>query len=449
MPAVAHRYFEALHHALAEQYKPCNCEACKKTRLNLSDDNKLPVGATDLLKTAEKAFKKLYQNGNYNPKDLFKNSEYQALANGTAELFTTAIPHNTPTEMRTYLEQDVFVFSQLKTHTQLTEARQYLKDNNGNIRTYQQFERDILKINKAYNKNYLRVEHNFAVRSAQTAAQWANLQDDTDRYWLEYNTDGGKNVRPSHQAMHGICLPKDDPFWDNYMPQNGWECHCFAVEVLAREKTKSDSKKALELGEQATTQINKNGKNVLEMFRFNPGKQKKVFPPNNSYTKVVGSNVVLKVAQEQAKKHFETWEVVPTKKGQLKVSSKHGINERTENIEIASYFTNKYEHKIKLLGVSNKQKTADAFNETLGIKQEYKRPTKATKNAIDNAIKDGKKQADHIVLDIVLDFDDEILKRGIKGRVSQAETVKTITIIRKGNDKTYTREEILSADFEL
>lgn len=469
---MARHYFDGLHKALSEQYQACDCSACKKVRLNLADDPKTKKSFKELLKIAETAFKKLFEKGKYKPEDLFAVPEYQDLAKGTAELFSSAIPQETPQEMQTYLEQDAFIFSELKAHAELTEARSYLKDEKGNVTPYHKFEQKVLKLNEKYNKNYLEAEYEFAVHSSQSAANWANLQENTDRYWLEYRTAGDERVRQEHDALRGTCLPKNDPFWQEYYPPNGWRCRCVAVEVLAREKEKSNSKEAINKGRAATSKIGKNGKNKLAMFRFNPGLQKKMFPPKNSYKpkycrganldvgRFIGLSEVflslenerckaLREIEEQARRNFETWEDVPTKKGQLKVSSKHGNKERSENIEIASYFTNKYGHKIRLLGVSNKKKTADVFNETLGIKQEYKRPTKATKNAIDNAIRDGKEQADHIVLDIILDFDNETLKRGIKGRVNQAKTVKSITLIKNGKDKTYTRDEILSIDFEL
>lgn len=285
---------------MSEQYEPCDCDACKQVRLNLADNPTHKTKFKQLLKTAEKAFKKLHKNGNYKPEDLFNNSEYQALANGTAELFTTAIPHEVPAEMRTYLEQDVFIFSQLKTHTQLTDARQYLKDNNGNITPYHTFEQKVLKLNKQYNKNYLEAEYEFAVHSSQSASNWANLQENTERYWLEYRTAGDERVRASHQVLAGVCLPKNDAFWQEFYPPNGWRCRCVAVEVLAREKEKSDSEKAIKRGQKATTQIGKNGKNKLAMFRFNPGQQKKMFPPNNSYTKVVGAGAIIGALGKEA-----------------------------------------------------------------------------------------------------------------------------------------------------
>ncbi|MBT0573739.1 phage minor head protein [Riemerella anatipestifer] len=227
-----------------------------------------------------------------------KITEYKGLINKTAELFSSQIPQETPEEMRAYLEQDAFIFSGLKTHTQLAEARSYLKDEKGDLRPYHDFEQKVLKLNKQYNQHYLEAEYEFAAHSSMSAANWANLQEDTGRYWLEYRTAGDERVRASHQQLNGICLPKTDAFWTEYYPPNGWRCRCVAVEVLAREKTLSDSKKAQELGQYATSQIGKSGKNKLAMFRFNPGQQKKMFPPNNTYNKVVGADKVKKQTEK-------------------------------------------------------------------------------------------------------------------------------------------------------
>jgi len=255
----------------------------------------------ELLNITQKAFDVLYSRKSYKPDDLMNVPEFRAVVEHTAEVFSSAVPHEVPQEMRDYLEKDVFVFSGLKTHTQLTEARSYLKDENGNIVPYDRFEQKILKLNEQYNRHYLEAEYQFAVHSAQSAANWVNLQENTSRYWLEYRTAGDERVRANHAVLNGICLPKDDDFWTEYYPPNGWRCRCVAVEVLARENTLSDSKKAKELGEKATTHIAPNGKNKLQMFRFNPGAEKKVFPPNNAYNKVVGAKDVKEALKEKVR----------------------------------------------------------------------------------------------------------------------------------------------------
>lgn len=212
----------------------------------------------------------------------------------TGELFSDAIVHEVPEKMKEYLKKDAFVFSGLKAHAQLTEARSLLNDENGNIKPYYKFEQDILKLNEKYNTTYLEAEYGFAVASSQSAANWSNLQDNTDRYLLQYRTAGDEKVRASHAQLNGTTLPKDDPFWFSYYPPNGWRCRCVAVEVLAFDYKLSDSKKSIAIGEKATTSLNKDNKNTLEMFRFNPGMENKIFPSNNAYSKVIGAETAIK-----------------------------------------------------------------------------------------------------------------------------------------------------------
>ncbi|MPS74000.1 MAG: hypothetical protein E2590_12770 [Chryseobacterium sp.] len=263
--------------------------------MNLSNEPTPKSKFKTVLNAAEKAFKTLFERKGYSPEDIDTVPEYNDLIQATSSIFEETISHEVPKEMREYLKNDSLIFSGLKTHAQLTEARSLLTDENGNIRPYYQFEQDVLKLNEKYNVNYLEAEYQFAVSSSQSAANWANLQDNTDRYWLEYRTAGDEKVRASHRPLRGIVLPKNDPFWFSYYPPNGWRCRCVAIEVLARDYKLSDSKKAIKRGEKATTYINKNNKNTLEMFRFNPGIEKKIFPSDNAYTKVVGSEKVKKM----------------------------------------------------------------------------------------------------------------------------------------------------------
>lgn len=215
-----------MHQTLASQYD-CDCEDCN--RINLENGaKKLDFNA--VLKAAEKAFKTLFSLGKYKPEHLNKIPEYKSLINATAQSIGTAIAQEVPPELKGYLEKDVFIFSGLKTHTQLTEARSLLKDEKGNPRSYASFEQEILKTNPKYNQLYLEAEYLFAVQSSQSAANWANLQDDTSRYWLEYRTAGDDRVRESHERLRGITLPKDDAFWSEYYPPNGWRC--FLPETL-------------------------------------------------------------------------------------------------------------------------------------------------------------------------------------------------------------------------
>lgn len=258
--------------------------------LNLS----ISKGFKNLLKVAEKAFKKLHENGKYNPKDLKNTLEYQNLINETNAVFDKTIVDNVVDgALLKNLQNDVFLFSGLKTHAQLFEASRLLLNSENKIKPFSEFYKDVKKINETYNKRYLEAEYGFAVSSAQMAEKWNNFSDSPD-YNLQYRTAGDEKVRASHNALRDTILPKSDPFWDSYCPPNGFgPCRCTVVEVLAEDYPKSDSKKAIEKGDIATTQIGKDGINRLAIFRFNPGKDKVIFPPNHPYSKVVGAKAVV------------------------------------------------------------------------------------------------------------------------------------------------------------
>lgn len=194
-----------------------------------------------------------------------------------------SINHEVPPELTRYLQNDVFVFSGFKTYNELREASLLLTDESGGIKPLDRFRRDVEKIDSTYNGNYLEAEYNFATGSAQMAAKWSHVAADGDRYDLQYRTARDNRVRRDHAALHDTTLPASDPFWDKYYPPNGWNCRCTVVQVRKGKYPRSNSEEAMRRGEVATMQISKDGSNRAEMFRFNPGKDKVVFPERHPY----------------------------------------------------------------------------------------------------------------------------------------------------------------------
>ena len=283
-----------MHLRISNLYK-CGCDDCNAKLLTLAPSNNKAF--KKLLNTGEKAFKRLHEKGSYTPEDLQKEKVYKDLINQTFDAFNFAIVDNDmPEVMRNALQDNARLFGGLKTHAQLFEASKLLLDEKGNLKPFNQLSNEFDKLNVTYNKNYLEAEYEFAVGSSQMAAKWEEFGDN-DRYELQYRTAGDNRVRAEHDALNGITLPKSDPFWLYYMPLNGWKCRCNAVEVLKDKFPTSDSEKAIAAGEKATSQIGKDGKNRLEIFRFNPGAQKVVFPPAHPYRKVVGAKTVEKVLE--------------------------------------------------------------------------------------------------------------------------------------------------------
>lgn len=272
----------------------CDCEDCKEIatqKLAMTSGKIKP-----LLTAVESAFKQLHTKGSYKPQDLAKTKAYKNLVTETSQIFNGAITDNDiPEAMAKSLKEDVFVFSGLKTHAQLAEASKLLMTADGKIKSFSIFSNDVQSIKENYNQKYLDAEYQFAVSSAQSAGNWAGLTTDYD---LQYRTAGDDRVRDSHDKLRDVTLPQDDAFWISYYPPNGWRCRCTAVQVRKGKFDLSDSKKAITEGEKATSQIDKDGKNKLAIFRFNPGIQKVVFPPTHPYTKVAGAKEVRKILKD-------------------------------------------------------------------------------------------------------------------------------------------------------
>lgn len=231
---------------------------------------------------------KVFKKKSFSAKDL-EMPEVKQLTAATYEAYGNAlqsgITQEIPEAMTLALKKNLFVFSGMKTYMSLREAGSLdFTDENGQPKSRAQFMQDADKLNVKYNRNYLTTEYNFAKRSAQQVDNWNQITQDGDSYNLQYRTAEDDRVRESHAEMDNITLPPSDTFWDNYYPPNGWNCRCRAIKVRKEKYPVSNSGEAVEAGNRATTVIGKNGKNNAAMFRFNPGKDKLIFPTNHPYT---------------------------------------------------------------------------------------------------------------------------------------------------------------------
>lgn len=272
----------------------CDCEDCKddlKPNYIQLSANKASLDA--IINAGLEALKYLHAQGSYSYKDL-DQEPYKNLINKTNNFLSKAVTDNNVTDfMRDAFKNDIFIFSHLRTHAQLQEAGSLLLTEDGKIKSFDRFKLDIAKINGLYNENYLQAEYQFAISSVQMGEKWQNYVE-SDRYNLQYRTAQDDKVRISHQPLHGITLPANNPFWDKFYPPNGWRCRCNAVQVRASKYPATNEENALKAGNIATTQIGKDNKNRLEIFRFNSGKQRLVFPPNHPYSKLKDADKVKK-----------------------------------------------------------------------------------------------------------------------------------------------------------
>ena len=221
----------------------------------------------------------LHGKKGYTP-DMLTDPEPRAAIEETRRILAgplNSFSQEIPPELTAALDENIFYFSGFKTHHELVEASRMLKDDNGGFKPFNQFLKDVETINNTYNRNYLNAEYNFATASTQMAVKWKGWEADGDDYDLQYRTAGDDRVREEHAALDGVTLPPSDPFWNHYLPPNGWNCRCTTVQVRKGKYPQSNSEEAIARGQACTA------KPKQQIFRFNPGKQEKIFPPKHPY----------------------------------------------------------------------------------------------------------------------------------------------------------------------
>ena len=413
----------------------CDCEDCKTQTYTLAiSESKIK----SLLNSVETAFKQLHKKGNYKPEDIAKTKAYKNLVTETSQIFNGAIADNDiPEAMAKSLKEDVFIFSGLKTNAQLAEASRLLLTEDGKIKSFYTFSKDVESIKENYNQKYLDAEYQFAVSSAQSAGNWANISNDYD---LQYRTAGDDRVRDSHDKLRDTTLPPDDAFWLSYYPPNGWRCRCTAVQVRKGKFEVSDSKKAITEGEKATSKIDKDGKNKLAIFRFNPGVQKVVFPPTHPYTKVAGAQTVRKELSKEPLDRYKDTAFEPQKgiknNGVLEIftTGKQNPQEYTKNKKALTILANNGGRYRMLPVIEDGSKNPDAFNlKTKQLVDIKVAETSNGKNIVQSALKEASKQGvEEVVIHLTKKPDSyRTMYLGLKNTLLQkrAKNIKIITVI--------------------
>lgn len=388
-----------------------------------------------------------------------------------AEAIDSSLRHETPDNVRHALQENAFIFSGFKTYHSLREVGLSLTDEKGDIKPFEAFLGDVKRINTLYNHNYLYAEYNHAVASALMADKWKQYEADGDKYYLQYRTAKDDRVRETHRALHGTTLPASDEFWDSFLPPNGWNCRCSTVQVRKEDYQPSDHDLAMKRGNNVT----EGAKNAI--FRFNPGKTLRLFPPKHPYfPKNCGDckrnlnlsydrgklmltkeskgdmcatcDIVHQCWARVTENAQETFTECKTSNGKLRVSSLHGKTEKRENVRVGRYLAEKHGYEIDLIANSQNETTADSFNKTLGIEQEYKVNSTPTKGSIDNLLRKGAKQAQDLVLFVDSDISLVDLSNAMHNRVKRTN-IKTVMVVINGKDKTYSYDEITTNAFKI
>ena len=385
---------------------------------------------------------------------MLSSPEVRDLIMQTYGILRQGVDKHLPTEVnaatRYALEQNTFIFSGFKTYHSLRDVGLSLTKADGSIKPYADFQKDVERINATYNRHYLRAEYQHAVSSSLMAARWQQIEADGDKYDLQYRTAGDERVRDEHAILDGTTLPPSDPFWSRYLPPNGWGCRCTAVQVRRGKYPQSDPALAMERGNHCTAAPKQ------QIFRFNPGKDLKIFPPKHPYLpkgcggcklglklaynpnsdKCKACGIIAKCMQQYMPPRFETL-VTYKNGGQVRVSS--AITDREsldyKRILSAAMAFAQQGRKADLLPRFSSPKRCDSYKQIYnGIEERYygKCPdllidglfyehegyvTNNPKNALHNMLAHGLIQSDRIIIEKCNLTDAYIIER-IKGKIN-------------------------------
>lgn len=254
--------------SLAEHYHPtgCNCAGC----LNLADtfDNRFrKIPTADQTSLAMDVYQGAAGTGQVHRQ--FYSHYFDRLKQFTEAGYGRALtqPRNRQEfELFQRIKKNISDFSGLK-------QRRLISDLSA-LRNLPQAEylRRAQRLMKDFNEDYLEAELVTALSAAQSAESWAEIQRRARLYPnLRYETAGDERVRESHKSLDQAVYPINHPFWDSFMPPNGYRCRCKVVQT--------DQPVNMQEGDVE----------LPRAFRNNPGKTGQLFAEDHPYYEQTGA----------------------------------------------------------------------------------------------------------------------------------------------------------------
>lgn len=119
------------------------------------------------------------------------------------------------------------VFAAFKVHRLQGDMARQMVDAQGNIKSFEQWVKDVQPIASHQCRQWLRTEYDTAIKRASLAADWQRFEDEKDVLPnLRWVPSTAANPDAFHQSMWDTVLPVDHPFWSAHHPGDRWGCQC-------------------------------------------------------------------------------------------------------------------------------------------------------------------------------------------------------------------------------
>jgi uncharacterized protein with gpF-like domain len=366
------------------------------------------------------------------------------LSSGIEKGYNSELQYNyADFELLANLKTNAVVFSVFKNHSFKNELVKLLIDDNGDVRDWNSFKKEALKLSDTYNVNWLQTEYDHAVSASNMAAKWQDYQKRKHLYPnLKYVTVGDERVRELHKKWHNLVLPINHKFWDSHYPPNDWGCRCDVIQTDEPINTKE-----LEVNDMP---------DLPKQFNINYGKQGKAFDETHPYFKTnLDDTRALREDVERYKSKAP--EYIELKDEKVSVSAWADRNDLAINLQMASLINKKLKTDIKIRPHLEIQKVKNPEFELDGLLGDLKEITSI--NNIRNVLDDLKKQAYiksknnkyfgvfHL---LASPLDLNVLKRELNRKIhtNRSKHLKGLYFVR-GNKVVYlSREDIVNRNYK-
>lgn len=369
----------------------------------------------------------------------FKKQQYSGVLSIVGKLLTNQVHDSYKTitpdwktpdvEMLHRLTSDVWSFSAAKNWQQSRDLTLALRDENGKQREFGAFKEAAQKVCDKYNETWLQTEYNMAVASSQNAARWTQFTADANSIpFLRYQTVGDSAVRESHQLLDGITRAIKDSFWSTHYPPNGWNCRCEVVQAPG-----------VKTGTQNIPDVS-----IPEIFRTNLAQTGLIFPKNHPYyVDIPKAEIRKSIAYLPPENTYVSYNI--GKDAVIDIHPLHGDKEVSNNVD-ACRTLKKLDKKaqIQLMPVLNEHDKA-AKKAFYGEKYLKSNPTTCpdmmyngriaeiekaenTATSIKNRVRDGKKQADFVLIHVPDDMNLKDAYRYANGQMNHYKDKVDLTV---------------------
>lgn len=219
-------------------------------------------------------------------------------------------------EMLKELEENIYMFSAAKNFQQTLEMSDALLDEEGRVRDFKDFKEIADEIYQKYYgedvenetpENWLKAEYDTAIGQARAASKWADIEKNKkERPYIMYSAVMDDHTCDICAPLDGILLPADDPFWDENMPLNHFECNCVVEQM---DQDDADEEGGPDDADEVNEWVSQSQEKKNPLFNMNPGKDKAIFKDTGKskhpyfdvpakYRELAGENFGLPIPEE-------------------------------------------------------------------------------------------------------------------------------------------------------